>query len=146
MTKTHSLNTNKNKFNDLAPCGVFCGACPSYTKSCKGCASEDTNQKRKSKWGCKIRVCCYDLKELDFCIQCQQFPCEIFSKKLLATHSNNPKYTYRFEIPEVFQNLKVLGIDRFHEYQVQRWKCSCGGTIKFYDYKCCNCKVEKLIT
>lgn len=146
MSEVHSLNTIKRKFNDLAPCGVFCGACPSYNNSCKGCASEDTNQKRISKWGCKIRNCCFDLKNLDFCIECGEFPCKIFNKKLLKTHLQDPKFTYRFEIPSVFRNLKTMGIEKFHEFQVQRWKCECGGTILFYEYKCNKCNVEKLIT
>jgi hypothetical protein len=146
MSKANSLNIVNRKFNDLAPCGVFCGACPSYEKSCRGCASEDTKQKRKSKWGCKIRNCCYEIKKLDFCIECDQFPCNIFNTKLLSTHFNDPKFTYRFEIPLISKNLKMIGIDKFHEFQLERWKCECGGTILFYDYKCIKCNNEKLIT
>jgi hypothetical protein len=38
-----------NRYNELAPCGVFCGTCPSYNKTCKGCASEDKEQARCGK-------------------------------------------------------------------------------------------------
>ena len=50
---------------ELAPCGVWCGACPSFKKTCLGCASEDPKQKRTSKWGCRIRVCAYDKEKIE---------------------------------------------------------------------------------
>lgn len=34
----------KERKSALAPCGVFCGACPSYEKTCLGCASESKEQ------------------------------------------------------------------------------------------------------
>ena len=38
---------NKKIPAELAPCGVFCGACPSLGKSCLGCASDDKRQNLK---------------------------------------------------------------------------------------------------
>jgi hypothetical protein len=130
----------------LAPCGVFCGACPSFYKSCLGCASNDKKQSRTSKWSCKIRGCCYKTKGLDFCIYCHDYPCKIVQKKLFTSHLEDPRYTYRFEIPQVFVNLKILGLDGYYEFQKTRWQCdTCGGTIKFYIYACDKCNKEKLI-
>jgi hypothetical protein len=142
------LETIQNKvreFNDLAPCGVFCGACPSYEKSCNGCASEDKNQSRRSKWTCKIRTCCYYRKMLDFCFECSEFTCNIFNNKLLDKHWQDPRYTYRFEIPTLFKKIKEMNAANYHEFQLQRWSCKCGGTIKFYDYKCSKCNAKRLI-
>ena len=136
----------RNKFDELAPCGVFCGACPSCHKTCKGCASEDKAQIRKSKWSCKIRTCCYDQKKLDFCGQCPEFPCTIVNKKLVESHPHDVHFTYRHEIPDSFRKLKSMGVEVFYKYQVQRWKCTCGGTIQFYSYKCNTCGAERLVS
>ena len=136
---------NKNKIDKIAPCGVFCGACPSFNKSCNGCSSEDKKQKRISKFGCKIRICCYNEKGLDYCIDCNQYPCK-FINKLLNTHPKDPRYTYRHEITNIFIKLKSMSINEYLNFQLQRWKCdSCGGTIKFYNYKCDKCGKEKMI-
>ncbi|NQU85233.1 MAG: DUF3795 domain-containing protein [Mariniphaga sp.] len=136
----------KNNFDELAPCGVFCGACPSYNKTCLGCASDNKNQKRQSKWGCKIRVCCYDKMKLKYCIDCKEYPCNIYRKKLLSTHENDPRFTYRFEIPYQFPKIKSMGIENYYKYQIQRWKCdTCEGTIRFYNYTCDNCGKKLLV-
>lgn len=126
------------KYDVLAPCGVYCGACPSYGKSCLGCASENRNQKRSSKWGCKIRNCCYGL-EKNFCFHCEQFPCKIFSKKLLSVHLDDPSFAYRFELPVMLPVLKDLKVDEYLSFHNKRWKCDCGGVIRFYTYECDTC-------
>jgi hypothetical protein len=134
------------KFNTLAPCGVYCGACPSFNKTCKGCASDDQEQDRCSKWSCKIRNCCYTVNGFDFCVDCHQFPCKIINKKLTETHPNDLRFTYRHEIPVVFMKLKTMSLDRYNDFQIQRWKCdACGGTVQFYLYKCKNCGKEQMI-
>jgi len=35
--------------NALAVCGVYCGACPSFNKTCLGCSCENKDQERTSK-------------------------------------------------------------------------------------------------
>ena len=133
----------KNIPNELAPCGVFCGACPSFNISCLGCASERKEQKRTSKWGCKIRKCCYTKKKLDFCGDCTEFPCTKINKKLIDSHPGESKFKYRHEIPENLKKLKELGKEKYQEYQKQRWSCpTCGGTVHFYHYKCGKCGKE----
>ncbi len=132
------------RVNELSPCGVYCGACPSFNKSCFGCSSSDKNQKRKSKWSCKIRNCCYNQKGLDYCANCEQFPCKIFTKKILSSHLGDPSYEYRFEIPENFIKLRTMGIDTYLDFQKKKWKCDlCNGTIHFYHYKCSKCGKER---
>lgn len=139
-------NNDNNRFNTLAPCGVYCGACPSFNKSCKGCACNDINQDRCSKWSCKIRDCCYNEKGLDYCIDCDEFPCKIINKKLFSTHKDDPRFTYRHEIPEIFAGLKNIDLENYLDFQKQRWICKeCGGTIQFYIYKCNKCGREQMI-
>ena len=130
---------------ELAPCGVFCGACPSFGKSCKGCASEDTKQKRKSKWTCKIRNCCYSSKNTDFSIECSEFPCKELGRKLFNSHPNDPKFQYRHEIIQNLETLSELGMTDYLKYQYKMWECSsCGGRIHWYHYHCSQCNQEIL--
>jgi len=136
----------KNRINELSPCGVFCGACPSFNKSCNGCSSDDHEQKRISKFDCRLRICCYTEKGLDYCADCDQFPCKLINKKLINSHKNDPRYHYRHEIPKNFAKLKSIGLDNYIEFQKQRWKCSsCDGTVYFYKYKCNTCEKKQLI-
>lgn len=126
--------------NELAPCGVFCGACPSYGKTCLGCPSENRAQKRTSKWTCKIRRCCYDTMKKDYCIECGRFPCEIIKKKLFDSHPEDPRFKYRHEIPVLFPGSKGIGTDAYIEAQKNRWRCPyCDGIVVFYHYRCNKC-------
>jgi hypothetical protein len=62
------LVANQIIYPELAPCGVFRGACPSMNKTCLGCVSLKKNQIRSSEWACKMRLCCYRNKDLASCI------------------------------------------------------------------------------
>ncbi len=124
----------------MAPCGVFCGACPSFEKTCLGCASESRDQQRTSKWSCKIRRCCYETEENDYCIECGRFPCKEYRRKLLDSHPGEPKFKYRHEVSDNFKKMQELGSEDYLAYQQRRWTCpSCGGTVHFYHYKCSAC-------
>jgi hypothetical protein len=60
----------------IPACGIYCGACPVYNReknSCKGAL--DGCQKRKCKG---IYQCCVDRKGLQYCYQCNNFPCSRF--------------------------------------------------------------------
>lgn len=128
---------------ELAPCGIYCGSCPSLGKSCKGCGSDDKDQKRTSKWGCKIRVCCYETQKKDYCIECEQYPCKILKKKLVDSHPGEPRFEYRRDIFENFRKMNELGIEDYVRYQQKRWTCPhCGGTVYMYHYKCSQCGKE----
>ena len=131
------MNTRQN---ELAPCGVFCGACPSFQKSCFGCASATKDQRRTSWMGCKIRKCCYEQKEYLYCAECADFPCALINQKLIQSHPNDKRYAYRHEIPENVQKFRTLGQAAFLIYQDQKWSCpECGGRVTFYDYLCQRC-------
>jgi hypothetical protein len=130
----------KNRRNELAPCGVFCRACPSYDKTCNGCSSENKNQKRKSKWNCKIRKCCYEEMNVEYCGNCNSFPCEKINSKLIKSHIGDKKFKYRHEISENMKKLKELGLDKFIKFKEKEYTCRyCNGTIHFYHYRCSLC-------
>jgi hypothetical protein len=130
----------KNRRNELAPCGVFCAACPSYNKTCYGCSSENKNQKRKSKWNCKIRKCCYEEMNVEHCGNCNRFPCEKINCKLIKSHNGDKKFKYRHEISGNMKQLKELGVDKFIKFKEKEYTCPyCNGNIHFYHYKCSLC-------
>ena len=126
---------------ELAPCGVFCGACPSFNKSCFGCSTKNMNQaRRKSREGCKIRVCCYNIEKISFCAECDKFPCSVINKKLIFSHPDDPRYKYRHELLNNSIEFKNRDIKDYLQYQKERWKCPyCGGIVHFYHYKCSQC-------
>ena len=133
------MDQKNKRTKELAPCGVYCAACPSYSKTCLGCSS-DKKQIRKSKWNCKIRICCYALKELDYCFDCGQFPCKIIHKKLIDSHAGDSRFKYRHELPENYIRYNDMKLDKYLQYQKEKWKCpDCGGTVKFYIYSCDKC-------
>ena len=128
------------KKTEVAPCGIFCRACPSFNKSCLGCASDNRNQKRKSKWSCKIRQCCYEKKQIDYCAFCEEAPCTILNKKLISSHKGDERFEYRHEIPDNLSQIKQLGIDEFITEKKKDFTCpNCGGMICFYHYRCAQC-------
>ena len=129
-----------NRRKELAPCGVLCEACPSFDKTCNGCSSENQKQKRKSKWNCKIRKCCYEEMNVEYCGYCSSFPCEKINSKLIKSHQGEKRFKYRHEIPRNMKKLKELGVDNFIKFKGKEYTCShCKGTINFYYYKCCKC-------
>lgn len=130
----------KERIDEFAPCGVFCGACPSYNKTCAGCSSEKKEQNRSSKWNCKLRNCCYIEKKVNYCAECDEFPCKKLKKRLIDSHPEDERYKYRHEIPDIYKNFKEMDLMSFLENQKKRWSCpSCGEIVYFYKYKCSKC-------
>jgi len=131
----------KTKLNSLAPCGVFCEACPSFGKTCFGCPDNNKDQKRTSKWSCQIRDCCYNQMKLQFCGHCDEFPCKLINKRLIKPHPKNYKYKYRHELPEVAEKLNLLGIEKYSQWLDEKWSCPhCGGRVYMYSYECSKCE------
>lgn len=137
------MNNNSEKLNAISPCGIYCKACPAFGKSCKGCPSSDKDQERKSKWNCKIRNCCYNIKELDYCGYCDSYPCKMLNTKIINSHLNDRRYDYRHDVPTGFSILKRDGMEDFIKYHAEKSKCpKCGGVIMFYSYKCNTCGIK----
>lgn len=134
---------NKKIPAELAPCGIFCGACPSFNNSCFGCASDDKQQKRKSKWSCKIRTCAYSAHNIDFCFECEEFPCKELGRKLYKSHPDDPRFQYRHEVIQNLEKLSNLGVENYLKYQNEKWQCpSCKGKIHWFDYRCSQCNQD----
>ena len=124
----------------MGPCGVYCGACPAFDKTCKGCGSDDRQQKRTSKFSCKLRRCCFEVKDVDHCFQCDEYPCAKLLDKLPRSHPGDPRFRYRLEVLDNSERIKQVGVERWLEEQDTRWSCpKCGGRVHFYHYRCSQC-------
>jgi hypothetical protein len=80
----------------LTPCGLDCSSCSIHLRTeeeldywrgqnvdlekirCDGCRSD----RKGDHWSpqCKILICCVDEKGLEFCSQCDEFPCHILEE------------------------------------------------------------------
>lgn len=57
-------------------CLLYCGSCRYYmNEECKGCGSDDRSE-------CKIFQCCRTDKKLQFCTECDDFPCATLKKSV----------------------------------------------------------------
>ena len=131
--------------DEMGPCGVFCGACPSQGRTCKGCGSEDREQQRTSKWGCKIRRCCHTDRDLDHCGLCEEHPCGLVEAKLLRPHPDDPRYQYRRAALASIGVLRAVGVRGWLAGEEARWRCpDCGGRVHFHAYVCSSCGSDLL--
>lgn len=138
-------------------CGLNCGACPVgranemndtetiriFAKDwgtteeelkCTGCKTDLTSKFCTS---CEMRICARD-KNLEFCYQCNDYPCEAI------TDFRNDKASHH---SAVFSNLKKIeknGIEEWLNAEKVRWSCSkCSTTFNWYSETCEKCG-EKL--
>lgn len=89
----------------IPPCGIFCGGCPNFTRDkniCKGFEAGCKTRKCKG-----IYVCCIENKGLEFCHQCQKYPCSRFKKFA------NTWQKYGQDLMRNQELIKALGKDEF---------------------------------
>lgn len=136
----------------ISYCGLFCGACsfkiayetknrehinhmPSVydhlkqyeLENCPGCRLEN-------KCGeCKIRDCAAE-KNIDYCFQCADYPCQS-----IIEFSNDGK-SHHEEIIENFKLLKDIGEDEWLKTMENKWTCMKCGKKKSWYYKECQCQ------
>src|SRR5512137_1091837 len=108
------------KRNELAPCGIYCGACPHYFRKCFGCSSEIREQVSKGKWACRVRRCCYETHDIAYCSECDRFPCALTVKKFDSPLSEKRRFAYRKEVADNLNLLHVSGIEAYIELQRAR--------------------------
>jgi len=66
-----------NKWNLVAPCGLYCGECTGFlNRECGGCRSNQGISKDYNQ-SCKIYYCSKS-KDLRICLECVEFPCKFF--------------------------------------------------------------------
>ncbi len=134
-------------------CGLNCGACP------VGLASEQGDHERISRmaeeWGripeelncngcktdltavfctdCRMRLCARE-KELEFCFECDDFPCSIINE---FSNDDAPHHSV------VLKNLELIremGVKAWLKAEAKRWSCpGCGRLFHWYTETCDEC-------
>ena len=127
----------------IAPCGMNCGICIGFFGyavngrkrkiKCIGCRPRDKSCAFVKKQCEKLTK-----KEVEYCYECNDFPCEVL-KKL------DRRYREKYEM-SMIENLEYIqknGINKFVVKERKRWKCpKCGGIICVHDRKCYTCEVK----
>lgn len=119
----------------IGMCGVDCALASCYrTGRCHGCRSANTNQKRVSKWNCKIRSCVLE-KNLDHCGECGEFPCA--TRRHLDT---NYRKRYGIDLRENCRELAGAGPAGWVRWSRGRYTCpACGDVVDPYKRTCYRC-------
>jgi hypothetical protein len=139
-----------DKLNEIAFCGLFCGACKIYiynqndtldklSKSteipidllkCNGCRSNENSIFCRN---CAMKKCCIK-KDLFSCANCNEFPCSVLKA------FEGDQHPHHKGVIEMLELLSTKGKENWMELQTKRWTCAkCGTNCSWYDTNCLNC-------
>jgi hypothetical protein len=148
----------------VAPCGLYCGACPMYIAT-----QENNEQKRKElmqrfssgqmkmSWEdiqcdgciaggrvasfcrkCAMRECAEKKTDVTWCSDCKESPCS------RVTSFNNDGMLHHAEVLENLRHMKEVGVKEWAKSEEERWRCpQCRGTITWYDATCSHCGAKR---
>jgi len=144
-------------------CGIYCGACevmnaksdeekarvmnlydnqpgwPHPTPEqihCSGCKTDDVFVNCSK---CPFRSCAKS-KEVEFCIECDEFPCEPYNQ-LETAAGQMPLLMHLKANTRNQEYIKANGVDKWLADQETKWKCpSCGVSFSWYAEECTSCK------
>ncbi len=156
-------NPDSNE-NLVAPCGLYCGACPMYlaTQEKDEQKIKDLVQRFSSRGSkvtltdlqcdgciaggriatfcrrCEMRECAGKKQDVTRCSDCQEFPCS------LITNFNNDGMLHHAEVLENCRSLREVGIKEWAKHEAERWSCpQCRGKISWYDTACSRCGAKR---
>ena len=130
-------------------CGLYCGACELLLATQNGTLDRLAEQRNMTPeelecYGCKsgksskycttcsIKQCARE-KGLEFCFQCETYPCE-------ALRSFQQAHPHKRSIFRNLQTIQEQGVEQWIEAQRQRWNCAnCGTRFAYYDEVCKKC-------
>lgn len=148
-----------------AYCGLYCGACEilqAYKRAresgrdaswddlpqqvyshimpaevrCSGCK---TNNVFEGCLKCKIRLCARN-KNLDFCSNCLDFPCELTRQMSETISRITHLLPHAAGIIHNLDEIISVGKAKWLENQKRKWSCSfCGAEFSWYQNKCHVC-------
>ncbi len=127
----------------IAPCGMNCGICKSYLAYSRGVPTKRGEVSHCV--GCRVRnKNCAFLKrdcpkkvgkQLSFCYECADMPCERLGK--LDAHY---QARYGMSMTENQNMIKEKGMDEFLKSQAEKYCCpSCGDVVSVHDGRCYAC-------
>ena len=148
----------------VAPCGLYCGACPMYLATqekderriqgilqqmsarggkmsredllCDGCIGGG----RVASFcrSCGIRECAGKKTGDKRCSSCSEFACN------RITGFNNDGMLHHSEVLANLRQLRTMGIKEWTKFEQERWSCpQCKATISWYDPECPKCKAKR---
>jgi hypothetical protein len=134
-------------------CGLNCGACPVGIAnqqedgeligrmaeewcrdpddlSCHGCKTQVTAAFCTD---CRMRACA-SKQGLDFCSQCEDFPCGILNR------FRNDEAPHHSAVLKNLSRIEELGVETWLEEEAVRWSCrECGTRFGWYSEECPEC-------
>lgn len=151
-----------------AACGTYCGACPAYIAKhgdddpvvlrrprpsssgatdglktipdsnwmdglrCDGCLSGGELPPHCRE--CSIRLCAANKLADARCADCDELPCH------RVTELIDVGFLHRGEYLPNLAKMREMGVQRWVEYEEERWRCSrCGLPVSWYDAECVGC-------
>lgn len=131
---------NKLQKQLIAPCGINCEICVGYIgytmagkrrkMTCIGCRPKDKSCAFLKKYCEKLTK-----KEVDFCFECNEFPCKHI-EKLDATYQKK----YQMSTIKNLLFIKEKGIEEFLKQQRKKYSCpQCGSIFCVHTKICYQC-------
>jgi len=100
---------SENKWNLVAPCGLYCGECTAFIDGrCGGCRSNKGLSKEYRKY-CKIYKCSYN-KNIRICLDCRKFPCKLF---YFFRAERLEESSWFLDVWVNMKQIKGIGVERF---------------------------------
>ena len=154
----------ENKEKLVAPCGLYCGACPMFLATqenddkrikammqqfgakemkfspadlqCDGCIGGGRIATFCQK--CDMRSCAETKQKVARCADCKDFPCT------RLTAFNNDGMLHHAEVLENCRRLREAGIKEWAKREEAKWSCpQCKANIAWYDQACSKCGAKR---
>jgi hypothetical protein len=154
----------ENKEKLVAPCGLYCGACPMYLATqdkdekkikellqrfssmnqkltladlqCDGCIGGGRVASFCLK--CGMRDCAEKKQKVTRCADCKEFPCS------QITNFNNDGMQHHAEVLANCRQIREVGIKEWTKREEERWSCpQCRAKISWYDKACPSCGAKR---
>jgi hypothetical protein len=148
----------------VAPCGLYCGACPMYLASqdkdgerfkdllkqfsagkmqlkqedllCDGCIANGRVASFCRK--CALRSCAAGKSNVTRCSDCAEFPCA------KITDFNNDGMLHHAEVLANLRQIKEKGVKEWTKSEEDRWRCpQCRKSLGWYDRECSKCGTKR---
>jgi len=125
--------TDKNEWNFVAPCGLYCEECTAFLNSeCGGCRSNNGLSEKYNKY-CKIYQCSSD-KNLKICVECKDFPCKFFDFFKAETLESS---SWFIDVWHNMKQVREIGLTEFltkkRDWLRKRKECAKKRNIKYCD-------------
>ena len=106
-------------------CGLNCGLCPMKLDGhCPGCGGGEGNQ------SCKIAKCSIQHGRVEYCNQCQEFPCDKYGRAdkydIFITHRN---------WKQDFEKIKKIGVEAYNSGRKKSFFCLAVNLLNLEDLR-----------